>query len=81
MTIPLSRMRLIIVVLLLTPMLVGVSPAADFEKPPTLPAQVLAPASLLSGSGFHVNNEVPTDGLLAHYTIQSDVGGVPGQQH
>jgi hypothetical protein len=74
MTIPPSRMRLIIVVLLLTPMLVGVSPAADFEKPPTLPAQVLAPASLLSGSGFHVNNEVPTDGLLAHYTIQSDVG-------
>jgi hypothetical protein len=74
MTVPPSRMRLIIVVLLLTPMLVGVSPAADFEKPPTLPARVLAPASLLSGSGFHVNNEVPTDGLLAHYTIQSDVG-------
>jgi hypothetical protein len=74
MTIPPPRMRLIIVVLLLTPMLVRVSPAADFEKPPTLPAQVLAPASLLSGSGFHVNNEVPTDGLLAHYTIQSDVG-------
>ena len=68
------RLRPIIVVLLLTPVLVGVSPVAKFETPPTLPAQVLAPATLLSGNGFHVNNQVPTDGLLAHYTIQSDVG-------
>ena len=70
-------MRLTIVVLLLTPLLVGISPAAEFETPPTLPAQVLAPASLLAGNGFHVNNLVPTDGLLAHYTIQSDVGVFP----
>jgi hypothetical protein len=69
-----SRMRLVVVLLLLTPVLVGVSPAPEFERPPTLPAQQLAPASLLSGNGFHVNNQVPTDGLLAHYTIQSDVG-------
>src|SRR5215467_4797289 len=68
------RLRPIIVVLLLTPVLVGVSPVAKFEKPATVPAQILAPASLLSGNGFHVNNQVPTDGLLAHYTIQSDVG-------
>jgi hypothetical protein len=66
--------RFTIVVLLIVPVLVGASPASEFEKPPTLPAQVLAPASLLSGNGFHVTNEVPTDGLLAHYTIQSDVG-------
>src|SRR5215469_3427786 len=71
------RLRPITVVLLLTLMLVGVSLAAEFEKPPTLPAQVLAPATLLSGNGFHVNNQVPTDGLLAHYTIQSDVGVFP----
>jgi len=68
------RIRPAVVVVLLTAVLVGVSPAAEFEKPPTLPAQVLAPASLLSGNGFRVNNAVPTDGLLAHYTIQSDVG-------
>jgi hypothetical protein len=68
------RVRFTILVLLLIPVLVGASPASEFEKPPTLPARVLAPASLLSGNGFHVNNEVPTDGLLAHYTIQSDVG-------
>ena len=74
MTISLSRMRFTIVVLLLTPVMVGLSPVHEFESPPTLPAQTLAPASLLSGNGFHVNNQVPTDGLLAHYTIQSDVG-------
>ena len=45
-----------------------------FEKPPTLPAHSLVPASLLSGNGFHVYREVPTDGLMAHFTIQSDVG-------
>jgi hypothetical protein len=74
MAIPSRRRRLTVVVLLLTPLLVGISPAAEFETPPTLPAQVLAPASLLAGNGFHVNNLVPPDGLLAQYTIQSDVG-------
>jgi hypothetical protein len=48
--------------------------AQQFEKPPTLPAQVLVPTSLLSGEGFHVNEQVPTDGLMAHFTIQSRVG-------
>jgi hypothetical protein len=48
--------------------------AEQFEKPPTLPAQVLVPTSLLSGDGFHVNEQVPTDGLMAHFTIQSSVG-------
>jgi len=69
-----SRTRLTIVILLLTPVLVGVSPASEFEKPPTLPARVLAPASLLSGNGFHVNNEVPTEGYLGHFIIHSEVG-------
>ena len=50
------RMRFTIVVLLSTALLVGVSPAAEFERPPTLPAQVLAPASLLSGN---VSREQP----------------------
>jgi hypothetical protein len=48
--------------------------AQKFEIPPTLPAQTLVLASLLSGDGFRVQQQVPTDGLLAHFTIQSDVG-------
>jgi len=48
--------------------------AAQFETPPTLPAQELAPASLLNGNGFHVDQAVPTDGLTAHFTLRSDVG-------
>jgi hypothetical protein len=48
--------------------------AGKFETPPTLRAQELAPATLLSGKGFHVEDAVPTDGLTAHFTLQSDVG-------
>jgi hypothetical protein len=59
---------------LLLPILAAPSPAPEFEKPPTLPARVLAPASLLAGDGFHVNNEVPTEGYLGHFVIHSDVG-------
>src|SRR5580658_9744423 len=51
--------------------------AQQFERPPMLPAIVLAPATLLSGNGFHVDPQVQTDGLLAHYSIQSDVGTFP----
>ncbi len=47
---------------------------AQFETPPTLQAQELAPASLINGDGFHVDQEVPTDGLTAHFTLRSDVG-------
>lgn len=48
--------------------------APQFETPPTLPAQELAPATLLNGNGFHVDPKVPTDGLTAHFTLRSDVG-------
>jgi hypothetical protein len=48
--------------------------AQKFEMPPTLPAQTLVAASLLSGDGFRVQRQVPTDGLMAHFTIQSEVG-------
>src|SRR5437773_987156 len=49
--------------------------AEQFENPPTLPAQVLVPTSLLSGEGFHVDQQVPTDGLMAHFTIQQSEEG------
>jgi hypothetical protein len=65
---------LLLTLLLLT---VRAGLAAQFETRPTLPAQDLVPASLLSGDGFHVNEQVPTDGLMAHFTIQSDVGTFP----
>ena len=61
----------VLILLLLSP----TAPTAErFEIPPTLPAQTLVPASLLSGDGFRVQQQVPTDGLMAHFTIQSDVG-------
>ena len=49
-------------------------PTQAFESPPILKAQQLAPASLLSGTGFHVDDNVPTDGLTANYTIRTDLG-------
>jgi hypothetical protein len=48
--------------------------ATRFEKPPILRASDLAPATLLSGNGFRVDDQVPTDGLTASFTIRSDVG-------
>jgi hypothetical protein len=48
--------------------------ASGFETPPVLKASDLAPAALLKGPRFHVDPEVPTDGLLAKFTIRSDFG-------
>lgn len=46
----------------------------EFETPPVLHAQDLAAPTLLAGPGFRVEEDVPTDGLLARFTIVSDVG-------
>ncbi len=46
----------------------------SFESPPILKAQQLAPATLLNGNGFHVDDDVPTDGLTANFTIHTDLG-------
>jgi hypothetical protein len=43
----------------------GAQSDTKFESPPTLRAHDLASASLLNGSGFHVEDNVPTDGLTA----------------
>ena len=48
--------------------------ASGFEVPPVLKASDLAPPELLKGPRFHVDPEVPTDGLLAKFTIRSDFG-------
>jgi hypothetical protein len=64
-----------LLILLLIPIITAsAQTAAQFETPPTLQAQELAPASLINGDGFHVDQEVPTDGLTAHFTLRSDVG-------
>jgi hypothetical protein len=55
----------------------GAALAEQFERPPILPAQVLVPTSLISGEGFHIDEQVPTDGLMAHFIIRSDVGIFP----
>jgi hypothetical protein len=48
--------------------------ASGFEAPPVLQAADLAPADLLQGPRFQVEPRVPTDGLLAKFTIRSDFG-------
>jgi hypothetical protein len=48
--------------------------AADYEKPPTLPAKDIVPAKILAGKGYKIGDKVPIDGLLGRYTIRSDAG-------
>ncbi len=48
--------------------------ADDFDKPIVLHAVDTAPAKLLIGPGFRVEDAVPTDGLTTRFTIRSDVG-------
>src|SRR5256885_353966 len=52
----------------------GAQSDTNFESPPVLRAEDLAPASLLNGNGFRVVDTVPTDGLTAIYTVHTDVG-------
>jgi len=50
------------------------TPEEEFDKPTVLHAVDTAPAKLLLGPGFRVEDAVPTDGLTARFTILSDVG-------
>jgi hypothetical protein len=47
---------------------------AAYEKQPVLQASQLAPAELLKGARFRVDEQVPTDGFLGRFTIRSDMG-------
>src|SRR5262249_54873823 len=57
----------------------------DYEKPPVLRARDLAPPEFLKGPNFQVDENVPTDGLLATFNIKSDFGPFeargPGMLH
>jgi hypothetical protein len=61
-----------LVVLLVSPSLVQAQ--AGFENPPVLKASDLAPAVLLKGPRFRVDDKVPVKGLLGVFTIRSDFG-------
>jgi hypothetical protein len=51
-----------------------VAAQAAFESPAVLRARDLAPPDQLRGPRFQVDDHVPTDGLLAKFTIKSDFG-------
>jgi hypothetical protein len=48
--------------------------ATGYEPQPVLKASQLAPAELLQGKRFQVDETVPTDGMLARFTLRSDFG-------
>jgi hypothetical protein len=54
--------------------LAAIAVAADYEKPPVLPAKDIVPAAILAGKGYTIDAKVPTDGLLGRYTIRSAAG-------
>jgi hypothetical protein len=62
------------VLMLLATGAIAADHAAGFERPPILHAKDLVPASLLAGKGFHVDDAVPTDGLMAIFTLHTDLG-------
>ena len=53
-----------------------------FQAPPVLHARELLPPDMLAGAHFHVDDRVPTDGLLGHFTLRSGFGTfvVPGRE-
>jgi hypothetical protein len=58
------------------------APPPRYEAPPTLKASFLLPSEMLSGPLFKVDDQVPTDGLLGHFTLRSELGTfvVPGRE-
>ena len=44
----------------------------QYEQPPVINATDLLPASALSGPGFQVQQQVPTNGAMGQYTIVAD---------
>ena len=72
-------MRRAVVVPLMVLVLIGWSglpstAQSAYEAPPIVAAPDLLPAALLSGPWFQVEERVPTDGLMGHFTITSTFG-------
>ncbi len=45
-----------------------------YQTPPVLSARYLLPSDMLAGALFHVDDRVPTDGYMGHFTLQSRLG-------
>src|SRR5260370_23176614 len=56
----------------LVPKVLWAQGAGQFEQPPIINATQLLPESALSGPGFHVEQQVPTNGAMGQYTIVAD---------
>jgi hypothetical protein len=52
-----------------------------YEKPPVIRANSVLPQDMLVGTIFRVDEKVPTDGYMAHFTLRSELGtfGAPGK--
>ena len=66
------------VVIALVPQLLWARSDGHFEQPPIISATQLLPESALSGPGFHVEPEVPTNGAMGQYTIVADASVFQG---
>jgi hypothetical protein len=72
-----SRTQLLLfgsIMLLVLGSIVSAQSDTSFVVPPILRAQDLAAPSLLNGKGFHVDDQVPTDGMTANFIIRTDLG-------
>jgi hypothetical protein len=58
--------------LLSAPQVVSAQTEGGFEQPPVLNVTQLIPAKLLTGQGFRVEEQVPTDGVMGTYTLIAD---------
>ena len=59
-------------VIAFVPQLLWAQSNGQFEQPPIINASQLLPASALSGPGYHVEQQVPTNGAMGQYTIVAD---------
>ena len=81
-----SRANFVAVAALCAAVLSVVGPAASAQTSPETPAVLsardLLPPAMLAGPLFRVDERVPTDGYLAHFTLRSDLGTfiVPGRE-
>ena len=52
------------------------APEVAVEAAPAVALSALVPAEFQRGTGFTVDDPVPTDGLMAHFTLRSDDGAL-----
>src|SRR5260370_32325781 len=62
----------VVAIVFLVPQMLWAQSAGQLEQPPIINATQLLPESALSGPGFHVEQQVPTNGAMGQYTIVAD---------